>query len=203
MKRIQVHSKIIIVTLFLIGFQTFLMYGQDSQETPTTEIKVESKDKESKTEDHSKPTTKPKTADNKAKLDAKAKVEAATKAIIKQLPSKTTLFVNGRVNNILLVITDDKNKQFKIYVKAGTHYECGHKAQSLKKVVCYEIHTPNTTLSQADLNNYSAFVFNTDQKLEKHHFISIKQKNHALKHARETHNKTLFDEISEQTIYNP
>jgi len=119
------------------------------------------------------------------------------------IPIETTLFVNGRVNNIMLIITDNKNQQYKITIKSGDQYECHHKSQQLKKVVCYEIQAANTTLTQNDLNSYAAFVFNADQKLEKYHFINIKHKDAALNKARDLKNETLFTEISEQTVYNP
>ncbi len=196
---------IIKICTLAIGLQAMLLYADGA---PEADIKVQDtqQDSDAAIQETKKPVAKPKTDADQAKADAKEKADKKAKADAakaKLIPFKTTLFVNGRVNNILLVITDEKNKQFQINIRAGSHYECGHKAQSLKKVVCHEISAPSTTLSQADLNTYAAFVFNTDQKLEKYHFISIKQKNVALKHARESKNETLFHEISDQPIYHP
>ena len=176
----------------LLGLQTIILCSdsdQDMQLTTDTQNSQAQSDEKPKADVKNNPKS-----DNKVKTDV-------VKAASKYTPSKTTLFVNGRVNTIILVITNDKNQQFKIIVKAGMHYECTHKPQSLKKVVCYEIATPNTTLSQSDLKTYSAFVFNTDQKLEKYNFITIQHKHGALKRASETKNETLFNEISDQNVY--
>jgi hypothetical protein len=208
--RIGRIGTIVKICTLVIGMQAILLYAEFETEadikTQDTSQDSDMVTQDAKSQEKSKSTVKPKVDNNQIKADAQAKKDAKSKADAakaKLIPFKTTLFVNGRVNNILLVITDDKNKQFKIHIKAGTHYSCGHKAQSLKKAVCYEINTTNTTLSQADLNAYSVFVFNTDQKLEKYNFISIKEKNIALKHARMTKNEKLFHEISDQPIYNP
>jgi len=119
------------------------------------------------------------------------------------IPIETTLLVNGRVNTIMLIITDNKNQQYQVYIRSGDQYECHHKPQQLKKITCYEILAANTTLTQNDLNTYAAFVFNADQKLEKYNFIAIKDKDMALNRARNLKNETLFTEISEQTVYKP
>lgn len=120
----------------------------------------------------------------------------------KTIPIEKTLFVNGRVNDVLLVVTDHKNKQFQVPIKIGAQYGCIHKPLELKKVVCYEKLAVNTTLSKTDLDMYAVFVFNAE-KLEKFNFINIRQKEAALKLARSLKNETLFNEISEQTVYNP
>lgn len=120
----------------------------------------------------------------------------------KDTPRYKTMFVNGRVNPIQLTITDSKNKDSYISIRAGREHTFTHHPQQLKKVICSEKLAPKVTLSQADLNTYAAFVFSI-ARLEKFHFISIQQKEKALKFARDTKNKALFDEISQQTIYNP
>ena len=120
----------------------------------------------------------------------------------KNVPIYKTIFVNGRVNPIQLTVTDSKNNDSFISVKAGREHTLMHQPQQLKKAVCFEKLAPRVTLSQMDLLTYAAFVFNA-VRLEKYHFISIQQKETALKRARDTRNKPLFDEISEQTIYNP
>jgi len=118
------------------------------------------------------------------------------------IPIYKTIFVNGRVNPVQLIITDSKNKDSYLSVGAGREHAFTHQSQQLKKVICSEKLAPKVTLSQTDLNTYAAFVFNI-ARLEKYHFISEQQKVAALKHARDTKNKSLFDEISEKTIYNP
>lgn len=130
--------------------------------------------------------------------DTKSEVKANSKLI----PIEESFFVNGRVNDILLIITDHKNNQFQRIIKSGDNYGCTHKPLELKKVVCYEKLAVNTTLSKTDLDTYAVFLFNTD-KVEKYHFINIRQKNEALNRARDLKNEALFNEISDQTIYNP
>ncbi|MDP3788607.1 MAG: hypothetical protein Q8Q60_04830 [Candidatus Chromulinivorax sp.] len=193
---------IIKICTLAIGLQAMLLYA-DSQ--PEADVKAQDSQQNSDTTTPKTPmpVEKVKVDDSKAKAIAAADKKALEDKKAKLNPIKTTLFVNGRVNDIVLVITDDKNKQFKIQIKAGMHYSCGHKPQALKKVVCHEINTPSVTLSQSDLNGHSVFVFNTDQKLEKYNFITIQQKNLALKHARESKNETLFHEISDQPVYHP
>jgi hypothetical protein len=188
-------KQVIKICILALGLHAILLHADANQSSDT-----KAQDSQTTVQNaEQKPTAKPKVDDNKNKVIAKNKPELDSKIA----PFKTTLFVNGRVNSILLVITNDKNKQFKISIKAGTHYTCGHKPQTLKKVVCYEINAPNITLSQADLNAYAAFVFNTDQKTEKYNFISVQQKSLALKRARNNKNEALFHEIGEQSIYNP
>ena len=187
-------KKVIQLLILLCGFEVIILNAQ-SDSKHQTNIDSQAESGENSKENGSDVIIQ-KSKDTKPKVETK-------KTTPKTVPSKTTLFVNGRVNSILLVITNDKNQQFKVTIKAGGQYECGHAAQSLKKIVCYEMLTPNTTLSQSDLNTYLAFVFNTDQKLEKYHFINIKQKHAALKRASALKNETLFHEISEQNIYYP
>lgn len=173
-----------------IGFQAILLHAEHNEQTDSQEPEVTVQKIQSKSE-------------SKPKVVKEKKENKDTKAVSKNVPFKTTLFVNGRVNDVLLIITDQKNKSHSISIKAGSQYSCGHPVQYLKKVVCYEISAPNTTLSQADLNTYAVFVFNTDQKLEKYHFINIQQKNASLKQAQESRNETLFLEVCEHNIYNP
>lgn len=181
--------------MLIISFQIILLNAESNEQADLQT--TESQESESTAQK-----TKPK-LESKSKSIKEKKETKEIKAVSKNLPFKTTLFVNGRVNDILLVITDQKNKSHSISIKAGSHYSCGHPAQYLKKVMCYEISAPNTTLNQADLNTYSVFVFNTDQKLEKYHFINIQQKNNSLKQARESRNEALFLEVCEHNIYNP
>ncbi len=204
MKRIQVHTKIIIATLFLIGFQTFLVYGDSNQETSnTTEVKVETNDNEAKTEEKAKPSIEKKAEEVKPILKPKPKVEKKINS--NKIPIATTIFVNGRVNPITLIIIDHKNKHFTINLAAGKHfnYQNKHLPDHLQKVTCSDIHSPTVTLSKADLDTYAVFLFNENQKTEKFHFINGHQEAIALKYARDTRNKALFDEISAQTVYNP
>jgi hypothetical protein len=132
-------------------------------------------------------------------------ISASTETKISQriTPIETTIFVNGRVNPVWLTITDNKNKTFQININAGGKHTLNHKPQEIKKVVCSERFATNVTLSQTDLNNYAVFVFNVDQKTDKYNFINIEQKSAALKKARETGSESIFNEISELTIYNP
>ena len=118
------------------------------------------------------------------------------------MPLKAILFVNSRVNNIMLVLTTDKNKQIAIPINMGGHYVY-YSHLPLSKVVCHEKSTPKTTLTKKDLESYTTFVFNDDQKTDKYHHISIKHKNQALKHARQSKDITLFNDVCEETIYNP
>ena len=113
--------------------------------------------------------------------------------------------MNGRVNPITLLIIDHKNKHFTINLTAGKHftYHNKHLPDHLQKVTCSDIHSPTVTLSKADLDTYAVFLFNEIQKTEKFHFINGHQEAIALKLARDSGNKTLFDEISVQTVYNP
>jgi hypothetical protein len=144
-------------------------------------------------------------------IDAKsdlvqAEKEAPGKSDIKKneklTPIKTTLFVNGRVNNIILSIIDNKNISLQKNLKIGQEYRYHHHEQSIKKVICSERNSPNATINKNDLDTNSAFVFNVD-KIEKYNFINIHQKQMALKQARDSKNESLFETISEQTIYNP
>ena len=204
MKRIQVHTKIIIATLFLIGFQTFLVYGESNPETMNaTEVKVENKDDAVKTEEKPKPAVEKKAEEVKPTPKPKPKVEKKIKS--NKFPVATTIFVNGRVNPITLLIIDHKNKHFTINLTAGKHftYHNKHLPDHLQKVTCSDIHSPTVTLSKADLDTYAVFLFNEIQKTEKFHFINGHQEAIALKLARDSGNKTLFDEISVQTVYNP
>jgi len=204
MKRIQVHTKIIIVTLFLIGFQTFLMYGESNQEASTaTEINTENKDENSKIEDKAKVSAEKKVDDKKKTTTEKPKIEKKQKS--NKIPVETTIFVNGRVNPIKLIITNHKNQHFVINLGMGKHftYHNRHLPDHLQKVICSEAHSADVTLSKADLETYAVFLFNETQKTEKFHFINSHHESMALKRARDHHNQTLFDEISQQTVYNP
>ena len=118
------------------------------------------------------------------------------------LPLKKTLFVNARVNEIIIVITNHKNKQFQVSIKMGDHYTYHHNYPPLK-IVCHEKLTPKTSLTKADLETYAAFVFNDNQKTDKYHYISIHEKNKALKRARQSGDISLFNDVCEETIYNP
>lgn len=190
---------IIKICRLAISLYVIVLYGQeniDANQLPETQ-------KESSTSSHSdnkKNKAKSTIKEEQTKTTIK-KTDGAIQSTLNPIPLKTTLFVNGRVNQILLVITDEKNKQSKITIKAGMHYSLSHKPQSIKKVVCYELQAPNTNLSQTDLNNYTVFVFNADQKLEKYHFISVLQKTHAIKRARKAKDEKLALEIEEQNIY--
>lgn len=195
-----IMKKVIQLLTLIFGFQAIILSSQSNSDSDTTAETIDTTTQsDQKSKDDTQDVVIQKSKDTK---NIKPKVETK-KVTPKAVPSKTTLFVNGRINSILLVITNDKNQQFKITIRGGSQYECHHAAQSLKKIVCYEMLTPNTTLSQSDLNTYLAFVFNTDQKLEKYHFINIKQKHAALKRANALKNETLFHEISEQNIYYP
>ncbi len=191
-KKIQVHSKVIIVTIFLIGFQTFLIYGQDGPENLNTvnTIKVEEK---------------PKVDVVKPKVIVKPTVEKIDKPKSNKIPVETTVFANGRVNPISLIVTEPNNKQFVINLRTGHHFTYHNKniPNHLQKVVCSDPYSSNVTLSKADLNTYAAFLFNENQKTEKYHYISSQEQTMALKKARDAHNQKRFDEIAQQTIYNP
>ena len=112
------------------------------------------------------------------------------------LPIKSTLFVNGRFNKIELIFTDHKNKQFSKHIQPGNDYEYHHEPLHIKKVVCREKLAANTTLSSTDLQTYAAFAFNVD-KVEKYHFINVRQQEAALKWVRNNDykNETLLNEI--------
>ena len=131
--------------------------------------------------------------------DSDLKANSQAKPTI--LPIKKTLFVNGRFNEIELIITNQNNKQHVKYITPGNIYEYHDGA---KKVVCCEKFTTNITLTPADLQTYTAFVFNAD-KLEKYHFINIRGKDRALQYVRDNDpkNETLLNELSSQSIYNP
>lgn len=116
---------------------------------------------------------------------------------------KTIIFANCRVNEIMLVITDNKNKQSQVTIKMGHELTYHHEAGSIQKVVCYEKLTPNTTVNKSDLDNHSVIVFNDNQHTEKYHFITIAHQTAALKHARMTKDTDAFDKIGTQTIYRP
>jgi hypothetical protein len=117
------------------------------------------------------------------------------------IPIQKAIFHNARVNEIILIITNHKNKQFSIPVKMGQHYTYFYTYPAIK-VVCHEKLTPPTPLSKTDLLTYTAFVFNDNQKTDKYHHISIHEKNKALKLARQSGDISLFNDVCEETIYN-
>lgn len=131
-----------------------------------------------------------------------AQVKTESKPASKFFPIIQTKFVNGRVNDVVLVLTLSNNTLRTKIIKMGHHYTYNHeKPNQIKKVVCHEIFAQPSNLSQSDLTSYAAFVFNTDQKLEKYNFITNQEKDLALKRARDSKNEPLLSEIREQTVY--
>lgn len=124
------------------------------------------------------------------------------KKIVKIAPIRTTFFINNKVNDIIIKITYGKNQVKEALIKMGHKFTYHHKEKDLKKVYCTNsIHNEKgTTITESDLHNYAVFVFNTD-KIEKFHFIDLKHKEIALKHARNPYNKKLYNEIEEMSIY--
>jgi len=112
-----------------------------------------------------------------------------------------TVFVNSRVNNIVLKIIDKKNKEYLFSIHMGTEFTIHHEPESLKQAICLEPGVPETITSQADLKTYSVFVYNTDQKTEKYNFITIQQKINFLQMVRKLKEDELFQEIDNLTIY--
>ena len=57
-------------------------------------------------------------------------------------------------------------------------------------------------ISESDLNTYEVFVFNTDQKTEKFHYKTMRHKEMALQKARTLQDTKIFEDISDQSVYN-
>ncbi len=111
------------------------------------------------------------------------------------------VFVNGRVNPIMLVITKMNGKKEYLSILGGQRREYIHESKQLKQVVCNEIHTKPTTLPQAKLDTFAVFIFNTDNRLENYHFVNKKDKQIALDKVRNSRNSEKFNEVEEKTIY--
>lgn len=124
--------------------------------------------------------------------------------ISKNLPIRTTFFVNGKINDILIKITYGKNLVKEAMIKMGNKFTYHHKEKDLKKVSCFNTiyNEKPVTITESDLNTYSVFVFNAD-KIEKYHFIDTQHKERALKIARHPYNEKLYHEIEEMTLYQP
>lgn len=122
----------------------------------------------------------------------------------KALPIRTTFFVNGKINDILIKITYGKNQVKEAIIKMGHKFTYHHKEKDLKKVSCFNtIHNEKPiTITESDLNTYSVFVFNAD-KVEKYHFFDMQHKERALKQAQYPYNEKLYNEIEEMTLYQP
>lgn len=128
---------------------------------------------------------------------------ALEKKTSRLIPVTSTMFVNGRVNEITITVTDNKNKTFYITIYPGQFYAYDHPAKSIKKCICSEPNEKNMTISESDLNNYEVFVFNTDQKTEKYYLKNIHSKQECLQKARDFNNIDAFYMIDEQNIYYP
>jgi hypothetical protein len=135
------------------------------------------------------------------KIDAPQPKPIKIEKVKEIAPLQKTIFTNARVNEIILVITNHKNKQFQIPIKMGHSYTYYYTRPAIK-IICHEKLTPKTTLNKADLETYTAFIFNDNQKTDKYHHISIHDKNKALKHARLSGDIGLFNDVCEETIYN-
>jgi len=139
---------------------------------------------------------------NVKKNNSKTSVEKSTEsAVVAQRPIVEKLFVNGRINPIILVITDLKNNVSQLTIPCGQRRNIFHEEKQLKQVVCHEKYSSPLTLTTSHLNTYAAFVFNTDGKLERYHFINVKDKNRALDQARWNQDVQAFNKVDEQTIY--
>ncbi|MBP6869372.1 hypothetical protein KBC04_00595 [Candidatus Babeliales bacterium] len=119
-------------------------------------------------------------------------------------PIKTTYFINGRVNDIIIRVIYGKNQPLEKIIAIGHTFTYHHKPNDLKKVTCSNIiqNEKPVTITESDLKNHAVFVFNTD-KIEKYHFKDAKHKEIALKHADHNHNEKFYKEIEELTMYNP
>ncbi len=140
--------------------------------------------------------------EEKKALEPVIKVEQSKKneKTAKPSPYKKIVFFNARVNDIALVITNNKNQQILIPIKMGRQYTYSYNIP-MTKIICYEKLSPKTTLTKSDLETYTAFVFNDNQKTDKYHHISIHEKNKALQRARISGDISLFNDICEETIY--
>lgn len=207
--------KIVMFITFFIGYKTFT---QEESNTPPSLLTSSTQaiqdglapDENKIIEKISQVTLAHKPIEHNNTKNGPAKSKASSQASNisegkKKLPViaiTKTLFVNGRFNEIDVIVTDAKDKQFKFMIKSGQEKEMYHQPKGLKKVVCSEALAANTTLNQADLDTYSAFVFNSD-KVEKYHFINIAQQTAALNIARTMKKNDLFLEIGQQTLYHP
>lgn len=140
--------------------------------------------------------------EEKKALDPLIKVEKSKKneKAAKPNPCKKIIFFNARVNDIKLVITNNKNQQILIPIKMGCQHTYYYNIP-MTKIICHEKLSPKTTLTKLDLETYTAFVFNDNQKTDKYHHNSIHEKNKALQRARVSGDISLFNDICEETIY--
>jgi|GEM_PF-2052204 len=130
-----------------------------------------------------------------------ASKKASDKKIIPEKYRERKIFVNGRVNPIMLVITKMNGKKEHLSILGGQRREYVHESKQLKQVVCNEIHAKPTTLPQSKLNTFAVFIFNTDNRLENYHFVNKKDKQIALNKVRNSRNSEKFNEVEEKTIY--
>lgn len=115
---------------------------------------------------------------------------------------KNIILVNCRINDLCIEIVDSKNKKISLIVRAGRQLDYWYE-YSLQKLVCFDKTTSKITVTAADLKNYKVLVFNDDQKIDKYHFESLKEKSRALQQARNGNDKKLWQDISEQAVYHP
>ena len=135
----------------------------------------------------SKSTTEQKKADAKKNKDG-------------NLLAKRAIFMNSRVNDIILVIADHKNNSHTLPIKMGQRQEIQY-YQTPTKAICYEKLTPKTALTKSDFETYTAFVFNDQQKTDKYHFFNLYEKSKALDQARKAKNLERVREVSDQITF--
>lgn len=116
------------------------------------------------------------------------------------LLAKRAIFMNSRVNDIILVIADHKNNSHTLPIKMGQRQEIQY-YNTPTKAICYEKLTPKTALTKSDFETYTAFVFNDQQKTDKFHFFNLYEKSKALDQARKAKNLEKFQEISDQVTF--
>jgi hypothetical protein len=157
---------------------------------------------ETKKEDGSTSSISANPKEEKKALEPVIKTEKSKKneKAAKSNPCKKIFFFNARVNDIALVITNTKNQQVLIPIKMGCQHTYYYNIP-MTKIICHEKSSPKTTLTKSDLETYTSFVFNDNQKTDKYHHNSIHEKNKALQRARVSGDISLFNDICEETIY--